>query len=257
MNQILNTAIKAAIEGGKIVSSFFKNKYEVSMKGIENPVTEADIAVDNKLKEILMHDFPNYGWLSEETKDTKDRLKKDRVWVVDPIDGTKEFVEGIPNFAISIGLVEKGIPILGVIYNPISKDLFTGYENGTYLNKKPTQLSNSTDFQNMVMLNSRSETKKGLWKPYEHQFKKLIPVGSIALKLAMIATGKADIVASLRPKNEWDLCAGHCLINSSGGQLLTTEGQKISYNKPKTLIKPGLVAGNKIVVKKFLNMINV
>ena len=113
MNKILPIVTIAAHEAGEIINSFFHSQYEVKMKGKGNPVTEADIAADDKLKEILTSEFPEYGWLSEETRDTPERLTKNRVWVVDPIDGTKEFVEGIPNFVISIGLVENGIPILG------------------------------------------------------------------------------------------------------------------------------------------------
>ena len=104
------------------------------------------------------------------------------------------------------------------------------------------------------MLNSRSETRQGLWKPYISHFKKLIPIGSIALKLAMVAANQTDMVASLKPKNEWDICAGHCLINEAGGTLLTIEGKKILYNNRKTLITPGLVAGNEAVGKSFIKL---
>ena len=123
MNQILLSATTAAHEAGNIIHSFFHSEYYVKMKGKGNPVTEADIAADDILKKMLTSEFPDYGWLSEETRDTPNRLTKERVWVVDPIDGTKEFIEGIPNFVVSIGLVENGTPILGVIHNPINNCL--------------------------------------------------------------------------------------------------------------------------------------
>ena len=255
MNQILLTATTAAHEAGNIIHSFYHSEYEVKMKGKGNPVTEADVAADDKLKEILTTEFPNYGWLSEETRDTPDRLTKKRVWVVDPIDGTKEFVEGIPNFVVSIGLVENGTPILGVIHNPINKDTYTAtLGGGIFFNGKQSIISDKTDFTEISMLNSRSETRQGLWEPYIPHFKKLIPIGSIALKLAMVAANQTDMVASLKPKNEWDICAGHCLINEAGGTLLTNEGKRISYNNPKTLITPGLVAGNESVVNSFIKL---
>ena len=255
MNQILLTATTAAHEAGNIIHSFYHSEYEVRMKGKGNPVTEADIAADNKLKEILTTEFPNYGWLSEETRDTPDRLTKKRVWVVDPIDGTKEFVEGIPNFVVSIGLVENGTPILGVIHNPINKDTYTAtLGGGIFFNGKQSTISDKTNFSQISILNSRSETRQGLWEPYILHFKKLIPIGSIALKLAMVAANQTDMVASLKPKNEWDICAGHCLINEAGGTLLTNEGKRISYNNPKTLITPGLVAGNESVVNSFIKL---
>ena len=255
MNQILLTATTAAHEAGNIIHSFYHSEYEVKMKGKGNPVTEADIAADDKLKEILTREYPEYGWLSEETKDTPDRLTKNRVWVVDPLDGTKEFVEGIPNFVVSIGLVENGTPILGVIHNPINKDTYTAtLGGGIFFNGKQSTISDKTDFTEISMLNSRSETRQGLWEPYIPHFKKLIPIGSIALKLAMVAANQTDMVASLKPKNEWDICAGHCLINEAGGTLLTVEGKEISYNNPKTLITPGLVAGNESVVNSFIKL---
>jgi myo-inositol-1(or 4)-monophosphatase len=255
MNQILLTATTAAHEAGNIIHSFFHSEYEVKMKGIGNPVTEADIAADDILKKILTTKFPDYGWLSEETRDTPHRLSKKRVWVVDPIDGTKEFVEGISNFVVSIGLVEDGNPILGVIHNPISKDTYTAIKGeGVFFNGNLTTISEKTEFSQMSMLNSRSETRQGLWESYTPYFKELIPIGSIALKLAMVAAHQTDMVASLKPKNEWDICAGHCLINEAGGKLLTIGGKEITYNNPNTLITPGLVAGNESVVNQLINL---
>jgi len=255
MNQILLAATTAAHEAGNIIHTFFHSEFEVKMKGQDNPVTEADIAADEILKKILTTGFPDYGWLSEETRDTPHRLTKKRVWVVDPIDGTKEFVEGIPNFVVSIGLIEKGIPILGVIHNPINKNTYTAINGGgIFFNGNQTTISDKTEFSQMSMLNSRSETRQGLWESYIPHFRKLIPIGSIALKLAMVAAHQTDMVASLKPKNEWDICAGHCLINEAGGALLTIDGKEITYNNPNTLISPGLVAGNKASVDKMVRL---
>ena len=251
--QISQYAIQKASD---IILKYYNSSYEVKMKGEGNPVTQADIEADDILKEILMKETSGFGWLSEETKDSKLRLNKDMVWVVDPIDGTKEFVEGIPNFVISVGLVEKGIPILGAIYNPISKELFTAYkDDGVKLNGLEYKASIKTKFNKMSMLNSRSETKAGLWDSYRMYFKEVIPIGSIAYKLAMVSVNQADMVASLKPKNEWDICAGHCLINESGGKLITSLGKEITYNNPTTLITPGLIAGNNTVVDNMIALI--
>ena len=95
----------------------------------------------------------------------------------------------------------------------------------------------------MVILNSRSETRKGLWEPHKQHFKKLEPIGSVAYKMGLTAIGRADIFATLRPKNEWDICAGTCLINEAGGKVINLNGEKITFNNRKTLIEPGLVAG--------------
>ena len=99
MNAELSIAKDAAIEAGGLILSYYKADYEIKDKGYHNPVTTADHAADARLKEILTGNYPNYGWLSEETVDSKERLERDRVWVVDPLDGTKEFIEGVPHFA--------------------------------------------------------------------------------------------------------------------------------------------------------------
>jgi len=256
MKKILEHTVLAIREAGKIIMNYYQSEFEVKQKGVGNPVTQADIETDTFLKNTLTEAFPNYGWLSEETKDSPARLKKNRVWVVDPLDGTKEFVEGIPNFAISIGLVENGKPIMGVILNPVKNELYTAVKNmGMKFNGKKTIICQNQNLNEINILNSRSETKRGLWKLYQGKFKELIPVGSIALKLAMVSANQADFIGSLQPKNEWDICAGHCMINESGGELLTTLGNEITYNNPNTLITPGLVAGNNIAVSNFLNIL--
>ena len=123
MNSDLNLAKEAALEAGSLIMKYYKKDYDIHEKSYHNPVTTADKEADAKIKEILLQDKLDYGWLSEETVDSKDRLSKKYIWVVDPLDGTKEFIEGVPNFAISIGLVEDGQPILGVVYNPVLNDL--------------------------------------------------------------------------------------------------------------------------------------
>ena len=134
MKSDLHLAKDAAIEAGKIILSYYKSDYEIRDKGYHNPVTTADHAADTFLKETLTKDRPEYGWLSEETVDSPARLSKDRVWVVDPLDGTKEFIEGVPNFVVSVALVEKGFPIVGVLYNPVTKETFTAAKDeGAYL----------------------------------------------------------------------------------------------------------------------------
>ncbi|MBH51088.1 MAG: hypothetical protein CMG70_03865 [Candidatus Marinimicrobia bacterium] len=156
-------AKEAAIEAGKIIMKYFQTtSYDVKEKSINNPVTTADYEANQIIEEILFKENSGYGWLSEETVDSDIRLKKDYVWVVDPIDGTKEFIEGIPQFSISIGLVELGKPILGVIYNPAKNELFSAINNGgAELNGKSIKCLQTN--QNLSLLVSRSEVKRGMW----------------------------------------------------------------------------------------------
>ena len=247
----LNLAISAATKAGALILNYFESEYEIQEKGFHNPVTTADYVADQSIKETLMKNRPDYGWLSEETVDSLERLKKRKVWIVDPLDGTKEFIEGVPNFVVSIALVEDGYPVVGVLYNPVTKELFTAAKNeGAYLNKTPIKCSSKENLSEMVILTSRSESRKGLWSPYKNIFHKLNPVGSVAYKLGLTAAAKADIFASLRPKNEWDICAGNCIINEAGGKLIDLKGKRVIFNRETTLIHPGLIAGEKSAVDK-------
>ena len=251
MKNELKIARDSAVEAGRIILNYYKADYEIKDKGYHNPVTTADHAADKVLKEILTDSFPDYGWLSEETIDSKLRLKKEKVWVVDPLDGTKEFIEGVPHFVVSVALVENGIPIIGVLYNPVTKELFSAAKGiGAKLNGKTINCTSKKNLNEMVILNSRSETKKGLWDPFRDTFKLLKPIGSVAYKLGITAAGEADIFASLRPKNEWDICAGNCIINESGGKLIDLYGEERVYNQEDILIKPGLIAGEVTAVDK-------
>ena len=252
----LKLAKNAAIEAGKIINNYYQADYEIKEKGNHNPVTTADHAADSYLKNILLETRREYGWLSEETIDSHERINKERIWIVDPLDGTKEFIEGIPNFVVSVALVENCEPIIGVLYNPVTKEIFTAAKGeGAFLNGKPIHCSTSKNVSDMVMLTSRSETRRGLWEPYTQIFGEFRAVGSVAYKLGLTAAGEADIFASLRPKNEWDICAGNCIINEAGGKLIDLTGKRVSFNQESTLIEPGLIAGEIGAVDKTLTIL--
>ena len=257
MSSDLKLAISASLNAGEIIMKYYRDDYEIKDKGYHNPVTTADNEADSFLKLELTNARPDYGWLSEETVDSEDRLGKERVWIVDPLDGTKEFIEGVPQFVVSVALVENGVPIIGVLHNPVTKETFHASKgNGTYFDDAIHNCSVKESTTDMVILNSRSETRKGLWEPYKQHFKKLKPIGSVAYKMGLTAIGKADIFATLRPKNEWDICAGTCLINEAGGKVINLNGEIITFNNRKTLIEPGLIAGYNLSVEKTYKIFN-
>ena len=257
MDNDLKLAINASLKAGEIIMQYYCDDYEIKEKGYHNPVTTADNEADSYLKSTLMSARPQYGWLSEETVDSKERLHKERVWIVDPLDGTKEFIEGVPQFVVSIALVEKGIPIIGVLHNPVTKETFHAAKGeGAYLDEDQYRCSIKDSTTDMVILNSRSETRRGLWEPHKKHFKELRPIGSVAYKMGLTAIGKADIFATLRPKNEWDICAGTCLINEAGGTVINLNGKQITFNNQKTLIEPGLIAGYNLSVEKTYKIFN-
>ena len=245
------TAVAAAQAAGTVIRAVYETKYRVDYKRNDSPVTVADRQANHRIHQIIQHAFPHDGWLSEETTDSPDRLSKRRVWVVDPLDGTKEFIDKIPEFAVSIGLIEDGRPRLGVIYYPALDELVwaardqgawrrTGDTSDTRLRVSPTErLAEAT------VLSSRSETKRGEWRPFQSLFRAR-PAGGMAHKLATVAKGEADATFTLVPKNEWDLCAGAVLIEEAGG-LLTTLGDKpVVFNQATTLLQ-GLVASNRLL----------
>ena len=257
MDSDLKLAINASFKAGEIIMQYYCDDYEIKEKGYHNPVTTADNEADSYLKSTLMSARPQYGWLSEETVDSKSRLSKEKVWIVDPLDGTKEFIEGVQQFVVSIALVEKGTPIIGVLHNPVTKETFHAVKGkGTYLDDNVYRCSIKDSTTDMLILNSRSETRKGLWEPYKQYFKELKPIGSVAYKMGLTATGKADIFVTLRPKNEWDVCAGTCLINEAGGKVIDLNGKELTFNNQKTLIEPGLIAGYNLSVEKTFKIFN-
>ncbi|MFC1746823.1 3'(2'),5'-bisphosphate nucleotidase CysQ [Candidatus Neomarinimicrobiota bacterium] len=255
MQDVLEVAIAGARAAGEILLSYYQEDYQVRDKGYHNPVTTADYASDKYLQDYLLGHYPNYGWLSEETIDSRERLTKERVWVVDPLDGTKEFIEGVPQFVVSVALVEHGESIVGVLHNPVSGEIFSAArDEGAHLGGVSIRTSSLTDLGQAEILNSRSETRRGLWKPYTDRIHSLRAVGSVAYKLGLVAAGQADVFASLRPKNEWDICAGNCILDEAGAQLKTLKGETIRYNQRHVLITPGLVAGNPDIVQAFLQL---
>src|SRR5580692_11492908 len=214
-SQILERIHSALEASRKIFARFTPGAIEADYKVGHDPVTEADRALDAILRKELLRQ--GEGWLSEESVDDPIRLQCSRVWVVDPLDGTREFVKGIPEFCVSIGFVENGRPVAGGIYNPATDETFLGsIDSGVTYNGKLSQPSRRTSLDGALVLASRSEVKRGEWKPFESASFTVRPMGSVAYKLALVSAGLADITFTLTPKNEWDVVAGAALVRSAG-----------------------------------------
>ncbi len=252
-SQELTVAVEAARAAGGIVRGWYDGTYSVRKKDNDSPVTEADIEANQCIHERISKAFPDDGWLSEETRDSVDRLSKARVWVVDPLDGTREFVKRIPEFCVCIGLVEHGVPIVGVSYNPAREELFaTARGCGVTLNGRPVRVSDQSDLARACFLASRSEAARGEWDEFRDLRVEL--TGSVAYKLALIAAGRGEATFSLTPKNEWDICAGVALITEAGGRITDRYGQPLRFNQPKTLL-PGLIASNPALYPQIVDML--
>ena len=247
LSKELALARKAARVAGEILSGYWKREgLKVGSKGHDNPVTQADLEADAALKKLLHEPFPAYGWLSEETVDNDDRLKCRRVWIVDPLDGTKEFITGVPEFAVAIALIEDGAPVLGVTYNPIRREMFWGARGaGCHLNTRRVGVTRTRTLARATVLASRSETARGEWKEFEGTMK-VSPTGSVAYKLAMVAAGKADATFTRSPKSEWDIASGAALVVEAGGMITDIRGRALRFNQRDVKLE-GLIADNRIL----------
>lgn len=206
-----------------------------------DPVTEIDRRADAILRESLLR--PGEGWLSEETADSPDRLGRSRVWIVDPIDGTREFVDGIPEFSISVGLVEQGVPVAGGICNPATGETYLGATgHGLTLNGTPARVSGRTELRGASVLVSRSEARRGEWDRYRDLALEILPLGSVAYKLARVAAGQADTSCTLNPRHEWDVAGGAALVLAGGGAVMLPDESTPAFNR-RTPKFQGFLAG--------------
>ncbi|MCS7223434.1 MAG: 3'(2'),5'-bisphosphate nucleotidase CysQ [Armatimonadetes bacterium] len=236
----LEVVREAIWEAGQEILKRFKTPVAIRYKGVDNPVTEADLQSNEILKSKILSHFPNDGWLSEETKDNRDRLKKERVWIVDPMDGTKEFAQGIPEFAISVALTYMREPVVACVHNPATDEMFTAVAGqGAYKNGVSVRADRVMGDRPLVLA-SRSEVARGEWDRFKSLFR-VRPVGSIAYKMALVAGGEADITFSLGTKNEWDVAAGVLLVEEAGGRVFDSEQKRLQFNKSQTLVS-GVIA---------------
>jgi myo-inositol-1(or 4)-monophosphatase len=240
MSEIL-TRIEEALDAAvRVISPFIPGATRVDFKLRDDPVTEADRVVDGVLRDVLVRD--GEGWLSEESEDDLKRLEKSRVWVVDPLDGTREFVAGIPEWCVSVGLVENGVAIAGGICNPATGETFLGsLDTGVTYNGKDSCASLRKTLDGATVLASRSEVKRGDWESFRNGPFVVRPIGSVAYKLALVAAGCADATWTLCPKHEWDVAAGIALVNAAGGFIRQMDDTAVAFNRRSCLL-PGLIA---------------
>jgi myo-inositol-1(or 4)-monophosphatase len=243
----LGLARQAALAAGAILRRHWNERsYKVGFKGRGNPVTSADLEADRAIRKILAAGFLDYGWLSEETADDKSRLSARRVWIVDPLDGTKEFINRVPEFCVAIALAEDGVPVLGVSYNPIKRELFWAARGmGCHLGARRVRVTRTRTLRRANVLASRSEVARGEWQVFDGQVE-VSPTGSVAYKLARVAAGKGDATLTRSPKSEWDVASGAALIAEAGGRMTDIDGHELRFNQPSVRLH-GLIASNGIL----------
>ena len=238
----------------EILQDFTPGAVQVEIKQGGDPVTKADRTVDTALRKLLPQ--PDEGWLSEETVDDLNRLNKERVWIVDPLDGTKEFIAGIPEWCVSIAFAEAGKIVAAGICNPVANQVFlASKETGPTLNGVPVGISTCKSLVGARILASRSEVKRGEWERFAAEPFTVVPTGSVAYKLALVAAGQADAIISLAPKNEWDIAAGVLLVETAGGRVTTLDDKPLLFNQEHTLVN-GLVAANPTLSEEIHKLIS-
>jgi len=250
----LDLALRAVRAAGDAVLPAFRAGLEVRFKGPEQPVTDADLEANRILHEVLLGGRPEYGWLSEETKDTPERLAKERLWVIDPIDGTNSFVEGYAEFAISVGLVDRGRAVVGVVLNPATDELYQAVAGGgAFLNGAQIRVSRTDEASAArTIAASRWEMSRGELDRFTAPWR-VSPLGSTAYKLAKVADGSFDVFVSAGPKNEWDVAGAAVIVTEAGGRVTGPAGAELRYNQPDPAWR-GIVASNGLLHDAVLAM---
>lgn len=250
LHRELDVALRLAYQAGDTIMGYYQTGLPVDHKAGEEPVTAADRVADQLIAAGLRAAFPADGLLTEESDDDLARLHKERVWIVDPLDGTTEFINETGEFAVQIALAVGRQPALGVIYQPAKGRLFRAIRGqGAYqvFNGQTTQLRVSAEHElaSMCLVASRSH-----YSPFIEAARKTLGiqsaqrVGSVGLKVGLVARGACDLYLATTISKEWDICAPHALLLEAGGILTNLCGEPLIYNKPNVVECTGLVASN-------------
>lgn len=243
----------AALAAGDIAKGFFQANPETWDKGdSQGPVTEADLAVDRMLHGELLKAQPDYGWLSEETEDTTARLERPRVFIVDPIDGTRAFIAGEKTFAHSLAIAENGEIVTAVVHLPMKGLTYSATKGGgAFLNGEPIMASSAEDIASARVLITRPTLKPALWPggvpDLSPNFRP-----SLAYRMCLAADGTFDGMLTLRDTWEWDVAAGDLIAREAGATVTTRENTPARYNNPKPQLA-GMIAAPRLLHPQFID----
>ncbi len=236
--------LKAALaEAADLARDFYKQGAAVWAKPDSSLVTEADLAVDALLKERLGAARPSYGWLSEETRDDPARLAATRLFIVDPIDGTRAFVKRKPHWTICAAVVEKGTPVVAVVVNPLREQLFEAVIGaGARLNGEPIQATPRAELTGARLVGPgdafRHRAGIAPWPAIERD-----NFSSLAYRLCNVAAGWRDGAVSLSLSHEWDIAAAQLIVTEAGGLSTELDGAAPRFNQPRPIVHGVVAAG--------------
>lgn len=221
---------KAALQGGELALSFFRKNPARWNKAGGSPVTEADMAVDTLLRTALLAERPHYGWLSEETADDPARLAREAVFVVDPIDGTRGFIEGDDRWCLSLAVVRAGRPQAAVLYAPAREELYTSIAGrGAWLQRAALAVSRRIDLSGARTAGPRGWLKSATLQATGARIQPHVP--SLAYRFTAVASGHSDAAFASPGAHDWDLAACDLLVHEAGGRLTDLQGGVPAYNR--------------------------
>ncbi|MBI2717783.1 MAG: 3'(2'),5'-bisphosphate nucleotidase CysQ [Rhizobiales bacterium] len=226
-------------EAGQLALTLLRQQVRRWSKSDGTPVTEADIRVDALLRSKLQARRPAYGWLSEETPDDRQRLACDRMWIADPIDGTRDFIAGGTNWCIAVALIAEGRPTAAAIYRPATEDFYWAIEGkGAHRNGETLATSAGRSLAGARVVGSRNSLALLAAHGIEPVASGSLP---LQLRLAQVASGEVDAAVSVGHKNDWDLAAGDLLVAEAGGCAVDVAGKPYIYNREATW-QQGMIA---------------
>lgn len=229
-SQLASRIEEALSAAADVLRQFDRETIAEHKKAGGDPVTEADVALDTELRRCLQAD--GEGWLSEETADDSSRLDKSMVWIVDPLDGTREFIDGLPEFCTSVGAVVDGVPVAGGILNPAADvEVIGAMGFGMRCNGRQVTRAAMPQLKSIRVLASRTEVSRGQWTAVESEGVRVEPMGSVAYKLGRVAAGLDHLTWTPVPKHEWDVAGGAALMAASGGATFGLNGERLVFNQ--------------------------
>jgi len=232
----------AAREAGAIALGYFRRDPKVWTKDQDSPVSEADIAVDAFLRDRLCGARPDYGWLSEETADSADRLTRDHVFIVDPIDGTRAFIDGRRDWTVSVAVVRGGRPVAAALFAPVHEEMFVaGAGRGAFLNDAPIAPSAKADLNGARVAGPKSILNHAPLAGSGITAAGFIP--SLAYRLALVGAGRLEAGVARPNAHDWDLAAADLIVHEAGGVFTDIAGRQIHYNT-EDLRHPALLASS-------------
>lgn len=243
----------AALRAGDIARQFFGQDPAVYDKGAEGPVTEADLAVDTMLRETLLAARPDYGWLSEETEDGPERLDAEHVFICDPIDGTRAFIEGGTSFSHSLAVARDGQITAAAVFVPMRDKLYSAaLGSGSTLNQQPLRVTDTVNLAEATVLTTKANLLAHHWKADVPSVRKAYRP-SLAYRMSLVGEGRFDAMMTFRPTWEWDIAAGALIISEAGGVVTDGFGQRLRFNGPAAQVN-GVLTGSAAVHRALLDL---